>query len=282
VSRSNATGRLGPPLLALVLAWSPAARSADLEHCLTANAPVADDVRVVRITTTTGKGEPAQLQLQTFGRRSKGARRILVRFADPGELDDSYFLIVDDGPTTRYYVNSPELGAARRVPGEKIGRNLFGTDFAWEDVLLAQGLLEWQGAVQLREETVAGRPTWVLELEPEPEASSYARIVAWIDHEHCLPLKADMYRGGKRVRSLQTEARSVIRIGNRAIPHEITIHDVGKGTSSTAVIQAVVPGLRIPDEILSVEGLGRYRPRIVLDGADHRPEIELGAVASAP
>ena len=282
VSRSAAIRRLWPPLLALALAWPAVARSADFEHCLTANAPVADDVRVVRITTTTGEGKPASMQLQTFGRRASGARRILVRFADPAELGDAYFLIVDDGPTTRYYVSSPELGPARQVPGEEVGRNLFGTDFAWEDSLLAQGLLEWEGAVKLRDETVAGRPTWVVELEPEPGMSSYTRIVAWIDHEHCLPLKADMYSGGKRVRSLETEARSVIRIGTQAIPHETTIRDLSKGTSSTAVIQAVIPGLRIPDEILRVEGLGRYRPRVVLDGPDHRPKIELGAVASRP
>ena len=270
-------------VLLLALALPAVGWPFDLEQCLTANAPVADDVRVVRITTRTGSGEPATLQLQTFGRRATGARRILVRFADPSELGDSYFLIVDDdAPTTRYYVSSPGLGPPREVPGEQVGRKLFGTDFAWEDALLSQGLLEWEGAAHLRDEHVTDRPTWVVELLPAPGTSAYSRVVAWLDQEHCLPLKAEMYQGTRHVRSLRTEPRSVIRVGSQAIPHEVTIRDVRKGTSSTAVIQAVIPGLHIPDEILRVEELGRYRPRVVLDGTDHRPEIELGRVASAP
>ncbi len=79
---------------------------------------------------------------------------------------------------------------------------------------------------------------------------------------------------------VRSNPNAILVMGSRAIPHETSIRDVQAQTESRSVIQAIVPGLHIPDDILQADSLGRYRPRIVLDGDDGRPVVELDQVAS--
>ena len=264
--------------IALVALALPA--GAAEERCLTARPVPGDDVRALKITTTAGDGPPAVLHLQTFGRRSSTSRRVLVRFSYPRELRDSTLLIVDEAGPPRLWLSSPELGGVREL-SDDVNTPLLGTYFGWEDVVLAQGLVGWDHAKPLRRERLGEHDTLLVELRNRPGTSHYARVRAWLDLESCLPLKLELFETPDRVRRVvENRPSSILQIGGRAIPYQTTIRDLQAGTQSTSVIQAIIPGLHIPDEILQAESLGRYRPSIVLDGSDGRPIIDLGRVAS--
>ena len=149
------------------------------EQCLTARPVPGDDVRAVKVTTTSGDGPPAVLHLQTFGRRSATSRRVLVRFSHPRELRDSALLIVDEAGPPRLWLSSPELGRVRELSAD-VNTRLLGTYFGWEDVVLAQGLVGWDHAKPLRRERLGEHDTLVVDLRPKPGTSHYARVLAWL------------------------------------------------------------------------------------------------------
>ena len=271
VSRRIATGIV---ILALALPVR-----AEAERCLEMRPVPGDDVRAVKVTTRIGEGPPAVLHMQTFGRRSSTSRRVLVRFTHPRELRDSALLIVDDAGPPRLWLSSPELGGVRELSAE-VNTRLLGTYFGWEDVVLAQGLIGWDNAKSLRRERLGEHDTLVVDLKPEPGTSHYARVRAWLDLDSCIPLKLELFDTDTHLRRIvENRPSSILRMGGRAIPHETAIRDLQAGTESRSVLLAIIPGLSIPDEILQVESLGQYRPRVVLDGDDGRPMVDVGRVA---
>lgn len=271
IAKAIATGMVG---LALALPVQAAE-----ERCLSLDPVPGDDVRAVKVTTTTGEGPPAILHLQTFGRRSSTSRRVLVRFSHPRELRDSSLLIVDDAGPPRLWLSSPELDGVRELSAE-VNTRLLGTYFGWEDVVLAQGLVGWDSAKALRRERLGEHDTLVVDMQPKPGTSHYARVRAWLDLESCIPLKLELFDTATHLRRVvENRPSSILQLGGRAIPHETSIRDLQAGTESRSVLQAIIPGLKVPDEILQAESLGQYQPRVLLDGDDGRPMVDPGRVS---
>ena len=252
----------------LLLGAAPVSADDDLEACLARNLPTTDDVRIISATRRSASGESTELRLRSLGRRRADEQRVLVQFLAPEELRDAELLILDLEPGRRpvFWAYSPGLDSPRELKGPDVADQLLGTDFGWEELMLARGALGWEGATRLPDETLDGRPVLVLELRPPPEHSHYGRILARVDRELCVALELDLFgHDGKPRRVLRVDPTSVEHIGTYRVARELHIRDLDRKTESTVRIETVVSGLEIPDLLLDPKGLGHVRPDLDLD-----------------
>jgi len=96
----------------------------------------------------------------------------------------------------------PALKRIKRISSNNKSGPFMGSEFAYED--LSSQEVEKYTYKYLRDETVDGRNTFVVERKPRYKYSGYTRLVTWIDQEMYQPVKIEFYdRKGKLLKTLQ-------------------------------------------------------------------------------
>ncbi len=95
-----------------------------------------------------------------------------------------------------------------------------GSDVSYEDALESSDFLQRYSATRKPDDTVDGRPCFVVELSARVPTAAYDRRVLWIDSERYVELKEEMY--AKSGRLLKTSATlDVQRVGERWFPAKV-------------------------------------------------------------
>lgn len=157
---------------------------------------------------------------------SGGLNRMLVRFLAPGDLGGIGLLLLER-PDLGYdaFLYQPALERIRRVSVAQRHDRFFGTDLAFED-LEAKRATQWSAHL-LREEEVGGRLARVIELSPRDVPSGYERMVFWFDDRLPIMLRAEFYRGGRLLKTLEVDAEEVIEVGGFSVPTRLTFASAG-------------------------------------------------------
>lgn len=85
----------------------------------------------------------------------------------------------------------PALKRVKRISSRNKSGPFMGSEFAFEDISSQE--VEKYRYRYLRDETLDGRDTFVIERYPEYEHSGYTRQVVWIDQTMYQPLKIEFY-----------------------------------------------------------------------------------------
>ena len=105
-----------------------------------------------------------------------------------------------------------------------------GSEFAYEDLAsqeVEKYLYHW-----LRDETLDGRATMVIERIPQYEHSGYTRQLAWVDGEIWQPLKVEYYDRKNALLKTLTTSDYKLYMGQhwRADKMNMVNHQTGKST----------------------------------------------------
>lgn len=84
----------------------------------------------------------------------------------------------------------PSVKRTKRISSSNKSGSFMGSEFAFED--LGSQEVEKFNYKYLRDETLEGRKTWVLERFPLTD-SGYTKQVLWMDQEYLLPVKIEYY-----------------------------------------------------------------------------------------
>ena len=115
---------------------------------------------------------------------------------------------------------------------------------------------------------VADTSVYVLESNPAPGTSAYARILTSIDKKTCVPLRIQLYErsnGGEPRKVFTSNPSQIFRVGKTWIPHAVLVRDLRDSKETELVIETVNPLPRLPDEFFNPAGLGRYIPKIEIN-----------------
>lgn len=202
----------------------------------------------IRARTPDGREFRRTAQVTRRGAR-EGLNRMLVRFLSPGDIRGIGVLLLErDDFSYDAFVYQPALGRVRRISVAQRRDPFFGTDIFFED-LEARRVDQWQTRV-LRDEPVAGRRARVLELVPQGLPSGYERIVAWFDLELPVILRAEYYRGDRRLKTLEVDPARVRAIDGYWIPLRMRF---SRGAESETLIEVSDVEVRpeLPDEMFT-------------------------------
>jgi hypothetical protein len=240
--------------LALLLAGSsPSAADVEaMRSCLESNAPRASSVQTLVMRVQDAEGLVSETRAKVYWRRFQdGHRRILVRMEAPEELAHAGVLVIappKGNPEVHLYL--PDIGRPRRI---------YSPD-------QLQGILG-QSGIQLEEVErvldLARRPglrllaVWVVEARSEGnESSPPERLVGFVDHEYCLPLRVEFYgQNGQPRKLLRADPARVTREAESWVPRLLVVEDLVEGSQSTFRVDSIEVDIPIAPGLLTVKAL---------------------------
>jgi outer membrane lipoprotein-sorting protein len=122
-------------------------------------------------------------------------RRSLIRFTEPKDVEGTGFLnIARDDRDDERWLYLPALRKTRRISGSDKSDNFMGTDFAYEDLSVEDGIAgqDHHDYRILRSERMDGYDCWVIEAAPASEKekaeSGYGKRELWITKDRYITI----------------------------------------------------------------------------------------------
>lgn len=239
--------RRGIAAVASSVLLAPAADAVDpaveeVQRCAERNLPAQSARQEIVLEASDASGGGQRLEAQLLWRRAQADRsQVRVRVEKPVDLRGSAFLMLEREGGYDLFSYLPELGKVRRLTGSAISGSLFGTDFSYEDFQRLQNAVGGAGVERLPDAEVAGRAVYVVAATPAADAgSAYRRVVSSIDRETCVLLRADLEaEPGRMVKQLVADVAQVKQVGERWVPHLVTLNDLEKSTRTTLAIEKI-------------------------------------------
>ncbi len=147
----------------------------------------------LRMTLRNAAGEESLRELRVSMLEVDGdGDQSLIVFDSPRDIAGSSFLSYTHAlAPDDQWLYLPALKRIKRIASSSKSGPFMGSEFAYED--LSSNEIEKYHYVLLREETLDGHATFVLEERPAYENSGYTRRVVWLDKTLSQPLKVEFY-----------------------------------------------------------------------------------------
>ncbi len=138
-----------------------------------------------------GEESERSIRLQSLEVDGDGDKSLSV-FDAPKDIKGTAFLSFTHAITADdQWLYLPALKRVKRIASANKSGPFVGSEFAYED--LSSQEVEKYTYKYLRDETLDGRDTFVIEAYPVYENSGYTRQVVWLDKEMYQPLRIDYY-----------------------------------------------------------------------------------------
>src|SRR5512133_523628 len=153
------------------------------------------------------------------------------------------------------WIYSPSADRTIQISGHLLRQSVMGSDLSYEDMMDDRKLTDIYSAKIIREETIEGRNTWVLELTAKVADVAYYRQNVWIDRERFVPLKQELFgRSGQLLK--RTELSDVKNIQGRWFPTTIKYKDMLKeGNGTEFKMTSIKFDQDIPDYVFTKASL---------------------------
>ena len=122
--------------------------------------------------------------------------KTIAKYFEPTDVRHLGYLVINkkNGQDDQF-VYRPSARKVRRVNVR--GESVAGTDFSFEDIVPPE--FEDGSHHRMPDESLDGRPTYVVTVVPKPETESeYSKLVLYVEQEHFVPIRT-LYWDNKRV-----------------------------------------------------------------------------------
>lgn len=194
-----------------------------------------DSIATMEMILKNAQGESSTraMRLKSFEVSGDGDKGLTI-FDQPRDvkgtafLNHSHTVEADD-----QWLYLPALKRVKRISSRNKSGPFMGSEFAYED--LSSFELEKYTFNYLKDDTVSGTSTFVLEQIPTDKNSGYTKQLVWLDQQHYRPLKVEFYdRKGALLKTLQFEEyKQYLNQYWRAHSMAMVNHQTGKSTLLT-------------------------------------------------
>ena len=182
---------------------------------------------------------------------TKGHDESYTEYLAPEREKGTKMLKLED----RLWIYTPSTDRTIQLSGHMLRQSVMGSDLSYEDMMEDRKLLEVYNAKVIGEEDIDGSSTWVLELKAKVEDAAYQKRKMWIEKEHYVPLKEELFaKSGQLLK--KTVLSDVKQVDGRWYPHKINYKDMlkdGKGTDF--IVLEIQIDAEIPAHILTKAAL---------------------------
>ncbi len=181
----------------------------------------------------------------------RGTRDAFTEFLAPPRDQGTKMLKLQD----MLWTYSPATDRTILISGHMLRQSMMGSDLSYEDMMEDPHLPNLYTAAIAGEDTVAGRPCWVLQLTARNEDVTYSMRRIWVDRSRYLPLRENLYaKSGKLLKTMEVHA--VREVQKHWVATGVLYKDVLKGGSGTEfLLDSVALNVPIPDYLLSKAAL---------------------------
>ncbi|PWN08026.1 outer membrane lipoprotein-sorting protein [Rhodohalobacter mucosus] len=189
------------------------------------------------------RGESSYAEMTMTIERPRYTRKVSMR---AWSLGDDYSLIKiteparDEGTAYLKRENEiwnyvPNIDRTIKMPPSMMSQSWMGSDFTNDDLVRESSITEDYEHSILREDTLRGRESWVLELIPKPEAAVvYGKVLLWVDKEEYIQLRVKNYdQQGEPASTI--ELTDIREMGGRTLPAKMTLTPADKPDHKTVL-----------------------------------------------
>jgi hypothetical protein len=190
-----------------------------------------------------------------------GARKVLIASPDAWDGKPGAYLFSDGDPLGEAWAWKHGEAKAVRIAAHSADAFVFHTDVSFEDFARFARIVSPGQIRRLPDATVDGRPVFVLEIKPGPDARSiYDRVVSSIDKEWCTPLRREGYsasfeNGARPLRVFRVSPADVSLERGFARVHRAVLDDNSDGSSTIAKLEDLELGAPLPGSFFTPEHL---------------------------
>jgi hypothetical protein len=192
---------------------------------------------------------------RTLGAKSwqRGTREAFTEFLAPAREQGTKMLKLQD----MLWTYSPSTDRTILISGHMLRQSMMGSDLSYEDMMEDPHLPNLYTAKISSEETVNGRPCWILDLAAKKEEIAYFSRKLWVDKERYVLLRENLYaKSGKLLKTM--DIREVKEVQKRWVATSILYKDVLKeGEGTEFLVDSIVLDAAIPDYLFSKAALKR-------------------------
>jgi outer membrane lipoprotein-sorting protein len=213
-----------------------------------ANMTIQTSRSTARMIITYREGDVRELEFRSW---AEGVDRSFLEFTAPARDAGSRFLRRADA----MWIFLPRVGKSVRIQGHMLRQGLMGSDFSYGDASENPSMVDDYDAVLEREETVDGRPAYVVYLTAKRRDLAYQGRRIWVDTERWIPLKEEMFaRSGKLLKT--ATFGDVRRIGDRWYPFRIEMDNaLQTDTRTTLEFVELTFDVDVPSDIFTLRHL---------------------------
>lgn len=187
-----------------------------------------------------------------------GEQRYYTYFHRPSDVRGTTFMVwkYPERDDDRW-IYVPAINLVRRIAADDARSSFVGTDFSYEDISGRDVSADEHRL--LREDTLEGHPTYVVESRPV-RAADYERKVSWIDQATDLPLREDYYDvQGTLYRVYRSDEIREVEAGETAVPTVVrrTMQNVKTGHRTEVTFLEVEYDIGIQDDLFTESSLRR-------------------------
>jgi outer membrane lipoprotein-sorting protein len=183
----------------------------------------------------------------------RGTRESFSEFLAPAREQGTKMLKLQD----MLWTYTPSTDRTILISGHMLRQSLMGSDLSYEDMMEDPHLPNLYAAKVSSEETVKGRPCWVLDLTAKKEDIAYETRKVWADKERYVLLKENLYaKSGRLLKTM--DVRQVTEVQHRWLATSVLYKDVLKeGEGTEFFLDSIKLDARIPDYLFSKAALRR-------------------------
>jgi outer membrane lipoprotein-sorting protein len=187
----------------------------------------------------------------TYDAWSEGTDQSFLEFTSPARDAGSRFLRRADA----MWIFLPRVGKSVRIQGHMLRQGLMGSDFSYGDASENPSMADDYEGTSEGEETLDGRPTYVLYLTAKRDDLAYPARRIWVDRERWIPLKGERFaRSGKLLKT--ATLGDVRRVGNRWYPFRIDMDNaLQTDTRTTLQMLELDFDVAVPDDVFTLRHL---------------------------
>lgn len=178
---------------------------------------------------------------------SVGTEKSFTEYLSPAREQGTKMLKLED----QLWIYSPATDRTIQISGHMLRQSVMGSDLSYEDMMDTRKLTDVYTASLEGEETIDGRPTWVVHLQARVDDIAYHSRKIWIDTERYVPLKEELFaKSGQLLK--QTTFSEVKQIDGRWFPTAMRFKDMLKqGDGTEFIITSIQFNQDIPEHMFT-------------------------------
>jgi len=147
----------------------------------------------------------------------------------------------------------PDYKRVRRIPTASRDDSFFGSDFSYDDFSGPPNLDDYSYKI-LREETVDGKPCYVVEVTPKIDRK-YTRYVAWVAKNLWVHVKIEYFQGKELYRA--GEFRDIRIVDGVPTPFTLEMRNLKTVHRSVLTVKNIRYRTSFPDSLFTQRALER-------------------------
>lgn len=191
-----------------------------------------------------------EYKMKSFGR---GVDEAAVEYLEPDREKGTKMLKKED----QMWLYMPRAERTQKISGHMLRQGMMGSDVSYEDMMEAAEFEKRYDAEVTGIEDLDGRPHYKVVATAKDESVTYPKRIIWIDKEHKIPSKQELYAlSGMLMKTWTMSDIEVIE--GRPVAKKMVISDqLKEGSRTELLIDEVTFGVPVEEETFSLRWLER-------------------------